>query len=166
MCAGKLVVPGQNDLASAYPAIAEQWHPIKNGTLTPEQVTVFSNKKAWWICDQGHEWNSVIAHRTQNASGCPYCSNRKVLTGFNDLATVEPLIAKQWHPTLNGDLTPEMVVAGSHKKVWWQCSDGHIWKALICSRTGSQKYGCPVCAGKIKPSKQLRYDDILSSKIE
>ena len=52
----------------------------------------------------------------QRGNGCPYCANRKVLVGFNDLATVQPLVAKEWHESLNGALTPEMVTAGSHKK--------------------------------------------------
>lgn len=160
VCAGKVVIPGQNDLASAHPAIAAQWHPTKNGTLTPEQVTTFSNRKAWWVCDKGHEYYTVIAHRAQNASGCPYCSGRKVLAGFNDLTTMEPKIAVQWHRELNSDLTPQMVTIGSHKKVWWQCFDGHVWKAIIYSRTGARKTGCPVCSGKVKESRQFRYADI------
>ena len=92
----------------------------------------------------------MIAQRVQRGDGCPYCANRKVLPGFNDLATVQPLVAKQWHETLNGALTPEMVTAGSHKKAWWQCSYGHVSKAAIYSRVGVQQCGCPVCAGKTK----------------
>ena len=157
VCAGKVVIPGQNDLAGAYPAVAAQWHPTKNGVLTSEQVTPFSNRKAWWLCEQGHEYCAVIAHRTQKGSGCPYCSGRKVLAGFNDLATIEPKVAEQWHPELNGDLTPQTVTTGSHKKIWWQCAEGHIWKAIVYSRTGPQKTGCPVGSGKIKESRQIRY---------
>ena len=164
VCAGKVVIPGQNDLASAYPAIASQWHPTKNGTLTPEQVTSFSNRKAWWVCDKGHEYYAIISHRVQNASDCPYCSGKKVLAGFNDLATIEPKIAEQWHKELNGDLTPQMVTIGSHKKVWWQCAEGHIWKAIIYSRTGARKTGCPVCSGKVKEVKQIRYADIIAER--
>ena len=164
VCAGKVVIPGQNDLASAYPAIASQWHPTKNGTLTPEQVTSFSNRKAWWVCDKGHEYYAIISHRVQNVSDCPYCSGKKVLAGFNDLATIEPKIAEQWHKELNGDLTPQMVTIGSHKKVWWQCAEGHIWKAIIYSRTGARKTGCPVCSGKVKEVKQIRYADIIAER--
>lgn len=53
-------------------------------------------------------------------------------------------------PTLNGGLTPEMVTAGSNRKVWWQCPLGHTWKAVVYSRAGSQRCGCPICAGKGK----------------
>lgn len=136
VCAGKKVLPGENDLASFYPNIAKEWHSAKNGTLKPEAVSPSSNRKVWWRCPLGHEYQSVVASRTQRSNACPYCTGRKVLPGFNDLATVEPETAKQWHPTLNGPLTPEMVTAGSHRRVWWQCPNGHVWKAVVFSRSG------------------------------
>ncbi len=146
VCAGKVVVAGDNDLASQYPHLAREWHPVKNGSLTPEQVAPASNRKVWWRCPQGHDYQAVVASRTQRGNGCPYCSGRKVLAGFNDLATKYPEVAKEWHPTLNSSLTPQDVTPGSRKRVWWQCSQGHTWKAIIYSRTGSQRCGCPVCS--------------------
>ena len=68
-------------------------------------------------------------------------------------------MAAQWHPTLNGGLTPEMVTTGSNRKVWWQCPLGHVWKAVIYSRAGAQRCGCPVCAGNGK-RKNVRYDGL------
>lgn len=62
-----------------------------------------------------------------------------VQKGFNDLAAKAPDVAAQWHPTLNGNLTPEMVTPGSHRRVWWQCPLGHTWKAFVYSRTGAQR---------------------------
>lgn len=148
VCAGRVVLPGENDLNSHSPDIAAQWHPQKNGALLPSQVAVHSNRQVWWQCERGHEWKSTVYSRTFNRSGCPYCTGRKVMPGFNDLKTLEPKVAAQWHPTLNDQLEPTMVTPGCRKKVWWKCTDGHEWKAVIYSRTGSQKSGCPVCAGK------------------
>lgn len=150
VCAGKKVVPGINDLASRFPALAEQWHREKNGALTPQMVSVNSNRRVWWQCEKGHEWQVAISRRATGNTGCPFCTGRKPLAGFNDLATLEPKIAEQWHPELNGTLSPDSVTVGSHKKVWWQCDQGHSWKAVVFSRTGAQKCGCPVCAGKVK----------------
>ena len=146
-CTGRKVIPGENDLASRFPDLAAQWHSTKNGTLTPQQVTPYSNRKVWWICERGHEYQAVIAARVMSGSGCPYCTGKKVLAGFNDLATRFPDLAAQWHPTLNGTLRPDMVTPGSHHKVWWVCSLGHVWKAAVYSRTGPKKCGCPICAG-------------------
>ena len=71
--------------------------------------------------------------------------------------TVEPKVAAQWHPTLNGQLTPRMVTAGSRRKVWWQCPEGHVWKAVVYSRAGKRKCGCPVCAGRISEARMKAY---------
>ena len=150
VCTGRQALAGENDLATLYPNIAAQWDGMKNGALRPNNVTAGSNRCVWWKCEKGHSCRAVIAQRVQRGDGCPYCANRKVLPGFNDLATVQPLVAKQWHESLNGALTPEMVTAGSHKKAWWQCSYGHVWKATIYSRAGVQQCGCPVCAGKTR----------------
>lgn len=146
-CSGRKVMEGVNDLASLYPETAGQWHPLRNGKMTPREISGASNRRVWWICEKGHEWRATVYCRTQSKTRCPYCTNRKVLAGFNDLATLEPEISKQWHPTLNDALTPHQVTPGSKKKIWWICSDGHIWKASVYARTGSQRSGCPVCAG-------------------
>ena len=150
VCTGRQALAGENDLATLYPDIAAQWDEEKNGVLHPNNVTAGSNRRVWWKCEKGHSYRAMIAQRVQRGDGCPYCANRKVLPGFNDLATAAPLVAKQWHESLNGALTPEMVTAGSHKKAWWQCSYGHAWKANIYSRAGVQQCGCPVCARKTK----------------
>ena len=147
-CAGKKVLPGFNDLASQKHRVAVEWDTEKNGTLRPDMVTVASNLSVWWICPKGHSYRSKISSRTSRGSSCPYCAGKKVLPGFNDLQTLMPLVAMQWHPTLNAPLTPSDVTSGSSQKVWWQCPEGHVWKAVISSRTGKRRCGCPVCAGR------------------
>lgn len=164
VCAGKRILPGENDLASVFPAVAAQWHPTLNGTLRADGVSPYSNRKAWWRCERGHAYQAVIERRTAGGSGCPYCTGKKVLAGFNDLAALEPQLAAQWHPALNGALTPEMVTAGSHRQAWWQCPEGHVWKAMVYSRTGPKRCGCPVCAGKIKPEHSERYTAALAGQ--
>ena len=161
VCAGKKIVPGENDLASQYPDIARQWHPEKNGSLTPEHIAPASNKKVWWICDKGHEYQATVASRTQRNGGCPYCANTKVLPGYNDLATLYPQVASQWHPTLNRPLTPDHILPGSRRKVWWQCKNGHIWQAVVYSRTGAQNSGCPFCTGYASGKRRARYERML-----
>lgn len=150
ICAGKQILVGDNDLLSVYPQVAEQWHPQKNGKRTPSTVTACSNRKVWWQCSLGHAYQATVAQKTYSGTGCPYCSGRRVLEGFNDLGTKFPDIAAQWHQELNGSVTPQMVTPGSRKKVWWKCSSGHVWKAVVYSRTGEKKCGCPVCAGNVK----------------
>lgn len=144
-CAGKRPIKGKTDLAIVSPDLAGQWHPTKNGNLSPQNVTVMSNKSVWWLCDNGHEWKAMICDRS-NGRGCPICSGHKVLIGYNDLATINPSLASEWHQTKNKALKATDVTCGSDKRVWWQCQKGHEWEAVISSRNAG--YGCPYCAGQ------------------
>lgn len=142
-CSGHRPSPGHN-LARSNPQLAAQWHPDRNAPLTPAQVTPGSNRKVWWLCAAGHEWEAAVADR-QAGRGCPFCSGRKAGQGIT-LAEVEPALAEQWHPNLNGVLTPGLVTAHSNRLVWWQCTRGHDWQAVVSNRTNGN--GCPYCAGQ------------------
>ena len=131
-CSGKLVCE-DNCLSVLNPTLAAEWHPTKNGDLTPRDVTSGSGKKAWWICEKGHEWQAAIGSRS-TGTGCPYCSNQ-VVCDDNCLQTLNPSLAKEWHPTKNDDLIPHDVTIGSSKKAWWICEKGHEWQAEVRNRT-------------------------------
>jgi len=139
-CSGKKVCR-DNSLKTLNPVVASEWDYRKNGDLTPGNVTVSSKKKVWWKCKKGHEWLTTVAKRTEG-KGCPYCKNKKVCKD-NCLATVNPSLAKQWHPSRNGKLTPKDVTAGSGKKVWWMCKKGHVWQNTVTNRNHGT--GCPKC---------------------
>ena len=144
VCIGRVVIEGENDLATSHPEIAAQWHPTKNGDLSPTQVTQGSDRKVWWF-DHGHEWQTTISSRTSGGQGCAVCRGLAVQVGVNDLATTDPEIAAQWHPTKNGELTPSDVTAGGHRKIWWLGECGHEWNARVEKRARGR--GCPVCRG-------------------
>ena len=169
---GKAVWPGFNDLRTTNPELAKQWHPTKNGELTAVQVTASSNKKIWWLLPYDvpmeysikhlrgkhfdFEWQTTINHRTGNyGTRCPYLNGKAVWPGFNDLQTTNPELAKQWHPTKNGELTAVQVTASSNKKVWWLYpyddpkTGKHFdfeWEAIVSSR--NKGTGCPFLTGK------------------
>ncbi len=143
-CAGQRILAGFNDLATLRPDLAVEWHPTKNGARLPSEVTVSNGKKAWWVDSFGHEWEAVVASRTGQGVGCPVCSSHKTLTGFNDLATLQPVVALSWHPTKNGDVTPSEVTQFSNSMRWWQCDQGHEWQSTVNNRSHGQ--GCPFCS--------------------
>jgi hypothetical protein len=140
-CAGQRVTE-ENNLAVKYPNIAKEWHPTKNSKLMPQDVFSSSGRKFWWLCSQGHEWVATVNNRTHNGRGCPFCSGQRP-SKENNLAVKSPELAKQWHPTKNGDLTPCEVTLGSGKKVWLLCSQGHELKAEVYRRVKGS--GCPKC---------------------
>ena len=139
----------QNFISQTYPQIASQWHPSLNGELTPDKIKAGSSKKVWWQCENGHAWQAIVYHRTKNHSNCPYCSGRYAIKGENDLQTLMPRIAKEWHPTKNRCLLPTDVKPGSNKKIWWRCKEGHEWQAAIVDRTRKNGSGCPYCSGNL-----------------
>ena len=145
ICSGKKVLVGYNDLATINPTLIKEWNYEKNGELKPEDFTTGSNKKVWWMCKKGHEWQATITDRN-NGIGCPICSGRKVLVGYNDLKTINPNLAKEWNYEKNGNLRPEDFTTSSGKKVWWKCSKEHEWQATINHRNHGRD--CPICANK------------------
>ena len=86
---------------------------------------------------EGHEWSGLIANRARKGKadpGCPYCKNRKLLCGFNDLATTHPGIAAMWHPRMNRRLKPTGVQAISRKPAWWRGECGHVYQMAVRDR--------------------------------
>ncbi len=146
------VETGINDLKTKCPEIAKEWDYVKNAPLTPENVAYASGKKRWWICPLGHSYETTVDHRTKMHSGCPICSGRVALYGFNDLETTRPDLAAQWHPIKNGDLSPRNVTSCSGKRVWWICPQGHAYEAKVSDKN-SHHSGCPICAFQNRTSK-------------
>ena len=150
-CSHQKVFAGYNDLETLFPDIAKEWHPSKNAELTPSNVTAYSQKKVWWLCPMGHSYEQTVERRVRRGSACYYCSGHKVLKGFNDLASVNPSLAVEWHPSKNAPLTPYEVTAGSGKRVWWLCPIGHEYQATIHDRN-TDNTQCPICNLRVQTS--------------
>lgn len=173
-CSGQRLLPEQR-LAAIHPEIAAQWHPTKNTELeaagvTAETLAPTSPQPVWWLCEGGHEWE-VAPHTRAKGSRCPYCIGQRA-TPENCLAALRPDLAAEWHPTLNegvvlwtGEIaSPEAVVPGSPKRVFWQCrrDANHVWPATIASRAyaGGNQTGCPECCVRAfsRPEIRLRFE--------
>ena len=127
------------------PSLLKNGIPPRMVRLEPADLTLGSNKKVWWVCTKGHEWLARVNDRDYRRTGCPYCSGRRVCID-NCLYTLNPTLAREWHPTKNSSLRARDVTPGSTRKVWWFCSMGHEWEAQVRNR--SRGYGCPYCAGR------------------
>lgn len=135
--------------------LLDEWNYEKNDKISPETISYGSERKVWWKCVLGHEWESRVANRTTLGRGCPYCSGRRTLSGFNDLETWckengrEDLI-EQWNYERNTELISQ-ISPSNNKKVWWKCLLGHEWDATVGSRTTSSRpAGCPYCSNPPK----------------
>lgn len=175
---GRALWRGFNDLQTRFPEVSKQWHPTKNGTLQPSDVTAKSAKKVWWLLSYDDpttgkhfdfEWEAKVYCRT-NGHTCPYLVGKEVWNGFNDLETTHPKLAKQWHPTKNGKLKPINFSAGSNKKVWWYLpyddskTGKHFdfeWEDTIVHR--SEGRNCPYISGK---ALFIGYNDLATTHPE
>lgn len=134
-CANQMVWPRFNDLASQNPGLADEAYGWDPATLTK-----FSGLKVQWICEKKHIWAARVNNRARGR-GCPYCANRKVLPGYNDLATLNPDLAAQAH-----GFDPATTLEFSNLKVNWCCEFRHVWDATVNSRSCGTD--CPYCANQ------------------
>jgi hypothetical protein len=155
-CAGRRASL-EHSLATHAAGVAAEWHPTRNGPLTPSEVTTRSARKVWWKCLKGpdHEWSAPVSQRARGA-GCPFCLGR-ALSVTNSLSARAPDVARLWHPKRNGRLSPDSVVAGSNYRAWWQCDleATHVWNAQVRQlvRLGSR---CPRCARPARSASRKR----------
>lgn len=133
-----------NAMLKVRPDLFYEWDFGKNDELGLDiyKVTKGSNKIAWWICPKCNSSYDMVIN-AKNKYGCPYCRGVRV-NHTNSLASLKPEIAKEWHPTKNGGLTPHDFACGSSKKVWWQGKCGHEWETSIHNRVVGKD--CPYCS--------------------
>ena len=115
-----------NSLAEVHPELVSEWSE-KNLPLTPDDITFGSNKKVWWKGACGHEWQTSVKARS-NGEKCPICSGARVIAGINDLATLEPLLAKQW--SKKNKIKPTEVSIGSIVLSFGDTNDERIEEAV------------------------------------
>lgn len=150
-CGGKLVSDA-NRLSINRPELVGEWDFRKN-EFTPDDVSVHSNKEAWWVCAvEGHSWQEVISHRSKGY-GCPFCSGHRV-SDVNRLSIIRPELVGEWDSDKN-ELAPDGVSFSSNQYAWWVCeAEGHSWRAKINNRSNGR--GCPFCSGhRVSDSNRL-----------
>jgi hypothetical protein len=148
LCSGRRAT-SDNNVEMKFPDLALEWHPSKNKGLTPADLRPKSGQIVWWRCKihPNHEWKCRLIERTVRGDGCPYCSNHRV-SPQNNLARINPNLAREWNFEKNGELRPEQFTVSSEKNVWWRCKrfPEHEWKTRIANRTTGR--GCPYCTSQ------------------
>lgn len=122
----------------------------KKNKRSPFEVSYGDNDEFVWDCSTcGSDYTMSLIMRTGQKCGCPYCAGMRV-NNTNNLSTLKPEIAKEWHPLLN-NISPSEITSNSKKAVWWICKEGHEWEASVSNRTNPKlTSGCPKCAGRNK----------------
>ncbi|MFJ4175383.1 zinc-ribbon domain-containing protein [Microbacterium sp. NPDC089696] len=154
-CANRAAAAGFNSLVDTHPEIAKEWHP--DNDITPDRAIAGSDRMRYWLCAKGHKFRATVTARTSNRNGCGVCANRVVQADVNSLAVTRPDLAAEWHRRLNGDLTPEQVPAGTDRKVWWRCPEGHDYLMSVNNRSRKKRASsCSICSRQqVHPSTCL-----------
>ncbi len=147
-CSGRKTLR-EESFGSLYPQLVTELHPKKNNSFDPFIYSIHSNKKVWWLCQKGHEWQQEVRRRVRG-SICPKC--KKI---HKSISYTHSEIAKEWHPSKNSPLTPKDVNANSTVQVWWQCqkNNDHAWKVSVKTKIFS-KSQCPKCR-QLKSNKVI-----------
>lgn len=134
-----------NNLQVVCPELVKEWHPTKNESLTPSEVTTSTTKAVWWRCKEGHEWESQVAPRLKEGepSECPKCKEINLFKTSSLYAVVksghaDEKLLIEWNREKNGDLTPKTILSGSSKKISWICEHGHEWKSSLYRRVNRE----------------------------
>lgn len=146
ICLGRVIIPGVNSLKAKYPdIIAKEWDFDRN-KIDPDTIAPHRRIKVWWKCPNGHSYDSLPGNKINNSGGdCPYCSSQKLCIETS-LGHMNPELAREWHPTRNGELTPFDVFANTNRYIWWLCpSCGYEWRGKASNRNIGKR-GCPNCA--------------------
>ncbi|WP_166880010.1 zinc-ribbon domain-containing protein [Salinibacterium sp. ZJ450] len=140
-CAGRATLPGFNDLASMSLGLANEWDCPMNG-MPADLAGPGLGGLHFWRCQRNHSFYESIPARERGA-GCPYCDDRLVLPGFNDIATRHPDWVEKWHVGLNLGLEPYEVLAAGGVRLWWCCAHGHPYPKSVKQMTANSN--CPIC---------------------
>jgi len=144
---------GVGSMLETHPQMAMEIHPTKNGDLDPKNVLAGTNKKINWLCSKcDHEWEASGSTRVtcwNTASrGCGYCSGNFLHSSkINSMKHTHPHLCEEWHPTKNGNLSTDNIIAGTNRMLHWICSlCKHEWQGSGASRTSRIGMGCPKCS--------------------
>jgi hypothetical protein len=116
------------------PALVSYWDREENNGLRPNEVPNNINRTFVWRCKNGHRFTRLLKTMKSNQD-CPVCTS---------ILIINPELSNEWDFAKNVDITPEKIQAGSGKRVWWKCKNGHSWECSVVARTRDGK-DCPVC---------------------
>ncbi|KAJ8610007.1 hypothetical protein CTAYLR_006628 [Chrysophaeum taylorii] len=147
-CCALIQVSSTNCVKTTHPAIAEEWHPTKNGRHVPSPRETLSSAKAavWFRCRRNdrHEWRAVVANRCAGEP-CPFCAGKVALPFTTLVARLgRDLVYYFWHKRKNQN-PPDQILSGADVPI--RLKDpltGTEWTTtpeLLCQVAESVTYG-------------------------
>lgn len=157
-CSGTKLMSGVNDIETVYPEVAKLFDNDKNNVKACDISFKESSLDLWFRCKEGHSFRKnlkVVKDGVLNGSEvCPYCNGKELLSGFNDLETVMPNVAKFFDIEKNG-VEPKNVRASDSSDMWFLCKEGHSFVSksrlvrIALDNSKGRSVGCPICKGYV-----------------
>lgn len=146
----------EGSLGYKFPELLKEWDYEKNGDIDPFSIAPGSHTPAWWVCEKGHSYNALISNRAHktNPTKCPICQNKKLLVGYNDLESQNPILAKMFDIEKNG-ITPDKVIYGGKTEWFWVCEKGHTFKRSL-DKGKRTPHICPECYKENRSKKDVK----------
>lgn len=161
VCSGKKVVEGINDLGTHQ--ISREISPLNKVDIT--KITPRAEIDVLWRCNKGHDYTMPPASRVTMHQNCPYCSNQRVLTGYNDALTIRPEFISLL--SAKGLEQIRTLTAGSNKEIEWKCSKGHVYMRspnIQWDRRNKRMRLCPNCLRSRQSYGESELGDWFESK--
>ena len=135
----------------------DQWDFEENDKLGLDvyKITISNGKSPNWQCtiDSRHKWKSRVADRA--TQGCPYCSNHRIMVGYNSMWDTNKKLASM---LMNPD-DGYKYMQTSGEKVDWECPECEEFiKNKQIAFVKNRGLFCPNCSdGKSYPEKFMYY---------
>lgn len=161
LCAERLPIPGVNSLQALHPDWMKEWD--WSNPENPDGIFDTYTHIVKWICEKGHHYirepEKRLKDEQEGRISCPYCDDRKVLSGYNSFMIKYPDLMKEWDWVSNYLLVnPDEVSENSIEQAWWNCSKGHVYRMVISKRVMYDYRSiesCPYCKGLNKKKAHI-----------
>lgn len=141
------------------PNMMAMWD-YENNAISPNKVLAHSTIiECYWKCPICGKLEKAAPDKKYEAKTCWDCGNKiagvtrrkSEVQRKGSFAQHHPHLAKEWHPTLNGNVTPYDVTSGCGDEFYWQCKYGHTYKTTVVERV-TRHAGCPTCKTSLRTS--------------
>jgi hypothetical protein len=136
-----------------YPHLSADFVSTVDGEGFLDDLNSNSSTMCVWKCgEHDHTYEATVRRRAEGAT-CPYCSGRKILKGFNDVATTHPQVLEEWN---DATYKPTELSAGSNKIVEWKCENGHNRKMSVKDKLKGSRCGQCLKQETPKQGKEMK----------
>ena len=125
----------------------------------PHNVSAYTKKMYWWRCPECGKVEYSSPDKKHEYSHCGDCGNKMIgitrrkneVSRKGSFGDQHPHLAKEWHPTMNGDVTPYDITSGCGECFYWKCKYGHVFRTSPQERV-NRHAGCPTCKMSLRTS--------------